>query len=81
MVDRITKRLRKMPGKEQRVIKRMMKRIQRGDVEGLDIKKLRGGSHMYRARKGSVRIIYSVTGKKYELVDVNRRSDTTYKKY
>lgn len=81
MVDRISKTLSKLSDKDRTAVVRAMRRIERGDISSMDIKKLRGGSHLYRARKGKLRIIYEVIGKEYKLLDVNLRSDTTYKRY
>ena len=82
MVERIEKALRKLSGKEQRAIKSMLKRIKSGSIEGLDIKKLKGNTKIYRVRKGSIRIIYSLeNSKNIKILAVERKSDTTYGRY
>lgn len=81
MVDRLTKSLRKLSVVERKSADRAIERLIVGDMQGLHPKKLRGASNTYRARKGRLRIIYELEGKKVTILDVGLRSDTTYKKY
>ena len=78
-MDKIDKFLSRRPDDERRKIEEIISRILRGNLFGVDIKKLKGASNLYRARKGSVRIIYTL-GKdgKITIIDVAKRSDTTY---
>lgn len=82
MVDRITKSLRKLTWKEQKIFKKLLRQIQSGNVADLDVKKLKGSLPIYRVRKGDMRVMYRVSKEgKISLLAVERRSDTTYKKY
>lgn len=82
MVDKIEKALRKLSAKERRVIAVMMKQIKSGNVADFDVKKLKGNKSIYRVRKGGLRIIYAIDSKEnIRLLAIERRSDTTYKKF
>lgn len=81
MVDRIEKALRRLSDKERRAIKKILQRVKSGNVTGLDIKKLKGNTAIYRLRKGSIRIMYAVgTNRNIKILAIERRSDTTYSK-
>ena len=81
MVDRITKRLNKLSRKDRDAAELVLARVKRGELKALHVKKLRGSDNLFRVRKGRVRVIFAVQGKNYEIIDVDLRSDTTYKKY
>jgi len=78
MVDRITKNLRKLSSKEQVTVKQLVRRIIKGDLAELDVKKLKGRKDTYRIRKGQIRIIFRKTDTEPYIVDIERRSDQTY---
>lgn len=79
MVDRITKALRKLSAKEQKALRQLLAQVRHGDIQQLDVKKLKGRSDIYRIRKGSLRIIYhrSKNGK-ITVLALERRNDTAY---
>jgi len=52
MTDRITKSLDKMSVKERKRLEAVMKLIELGRLDGMDIKKLKGQKDIYRVRKG-----------------------------
>lgn len=80
MVDRIEKALRRLSGKERQAIKSIVQRLKSGNITGLDIKKLKGNTAIYRVWKGSMRIMYVVgTNRNIKILAIERRSDTTYK--
>lgn len=80
MVDRIEKALRRLSDKERQAIRGIIRRLKAGTITGLDIKKLKGNATVYRIRKGSMRIMYTVeTNKNIKILAIERRSDTTYK--
>ncbi len=82
MVDRVEKLLRRLSPQEQRAIKIILKRIKSGRVADLDVKKLKGTKSIYRVRKGSLRVIYSIGEQgTIKILALERRSDTTYGKY
>lgn len=82
MTDKITKTLRKLTDKEQKILKKLINQIEEGDITGLDVKKLTGSHSIYRVRKGNIRILYHLDkNNKYKLISLERRSDTTYSKF
>ena len=52
--------------------------IQRGDFEGLNLKKLGGASDHYRVRVGRVRIKFTMNRGGINIYDIGFRGDTTY---
>jgi len=82
MVDRVAKALRKLNERERRVTKKLLQMIKAGRVNTLDIKRFKGNSSVYRVRKGSMRVLYQVTKSgSTKILAIERRSDTTYKKF
>lgn len=79
-MDRIEKALKKLHSWERESIQEILNKIKRGDVQGLDIKKLKGRKDIFRARKGGIRIIYRVKAKdEIFLLAIERRSEKTYR--
>jgi len=82
MVDRVIKALRKLKGKERKALVRILKMIKAGNVTSLDVKRLKGNPSIYRVRKGGMRVMYQVSKQgKITILAVERRSDTTYRKF
>jgi mRNA-degrading endonuclease RelE of RelBE toxin-antitoxin system len=80
MVDRMSKNLAKFPRDDRTSLLALMKRIEKNDLEGLQIKKLSGHENAYRVKKGDFRIIFSKrTSQENVLIAVERRSESTYK--
>jgi mRNA-degrading endonuclease RelE of RelBE toxin-antitoxin system len=79
MVDRINKVLRKMSAKERKQILGVLEEIKSGRISLLDLKKMQGNEHTYRVRKGAFRIIFHMTNRDtIRIIDLERRTDTTY---
>lgn len=72
--------LRKFSENERKEINLLISKLIKFDFNGLDIKKLSGHLDTFRVRKGKLRIIYRIINGKVIILDINRRSDTTYKK-
>lgn len=82
MVDRIDKALSKMSTKERAQILSILESINKGDVASLDLKKLKGFDNTFRVRKGRYRIIFYMKDKTdIRIIDVERRTDTTYRNF
>jgi mRNA-degrading endonuclease RelE of RelBE toxin-antitoxin system len=58
------------------MIDELMRKIRRGDLVGLDVKKLVGEQELYRVRKGKIRIVFEVEKK---IIDIDFRGNI-YKK-
>lgn len=81
MTDRIQKVLRKLLPKEQKVLEELLSLIVQRKIQGLDLKKLRGNEHIFRVRKGTMRIIFRNIKDQVEILAVERRNDTIYKEF
>ena len=79
MSSEIEKFIKKLSIKEQEAISLAIDTILRGDTASLDIKKLKGTEKTYRVRVGANRIIFEMKKGDITIIDVSRRSDTTYK--
>ena len=79
MVDKITKALNKFSAKEKELVKNLLLKINKNNVSGLDVKKLKGRSDIYRVRKGKIRIIYRIDDSQVYLLAIEKRDENTYK--
>lgn len=80
MVDQINKTLLRMSEKERLHIKKVVAMIVRGNLQGLDVKKLKGYDNAYRVREGVWRIIFRITSPdEAEVISITRRSESTYR--
>ena len=77
-MDKIQKFLQKLFQKERTAIESIINQIIRRDITGIDVKKLRGEDHLFRARKGNIRIIFSMKKDYAYIITIERRNDTTY---
>jgi len=66
------------PRERERVVI-LIKAILAGKLTGMEIKKLKGHSEVYRIRKGDIRIIFRLPKiGEPAIIAIERRSDTTY---
>lgn len=79
MADKIKKLLAKLSPKERDVIKLLILRIKLDDIEGLDIKRLKGHADLFRVRKGRIRILYRKNSTCFLIIRIDRRDKNTYK--
>ena len=80
MTDNITKLLSKLSKKDLKRIQKTIAQITALQLEGLDIKTLKGQSELFRARVGNFRIIFSVEqNKTTRIISIGRRKEDTYK--
>ena len=77
-MDKIEKALKKLSDNERKKIKSILQKINDGKFEGLDIKKLKGRSDIFRVRNGDIRIIYREYKTKIFILTISRRSEKTY---
>ncbi len=77
-MDKISKILSKLTSKEKDQIKNIIKALQMGRFDNLDIKKLKGASDIFRVRKGNIRVIYQIRNNQTFILKVGRRKETTY---
>lgn len=80
-MDKIKKFLRKLTLEEQETVAEIIQKVILDDVSDLDVKRLQGYWDIFRVRKGSIRIIFKRIPGENRILEVTRRSDTTYRKY
>lgn len=80
-MDRIGKAVAKLSEKERALVKDIVLRLIRGDMGSLDIRKLKGYSDIFRARKGKVRILYRSDSGSIVILKIGHRSENTYRRY
>jgi len=78
-MDKIEKALAKLSEKEQKKIKQALKKLFSKELEGLDIKKLKDRSDIFRLRISDLRIIYRHNEGKTYILAISRRNEKTYK--
>ena len=81
MADKIQKFLSQLSFTEKILILEIMERIQKGELSGLNFKKLVGHKDIFRVRKGKFRIIYRMNSGGIKFLTVDRRNDNTYNKF
>lgn len=80
MTDKVTKLLSKLSKKDLRRIRETIESIAKLELEGLDIKTLKGKTGIFRVRVGSFRIIFEINAKKQpNIISISRRNEKTYK--
>jgi mRNA-degrading endonuclease RelE of RelBE toxin-antitoxin system len=78
-MDKIAKALKKLSAKERESAKKLLEKIEAGELKGLDTKKLKNRDDIFRARKGDMRVIYRVQDGSIYILALERRSEKTYK--
>ncbi len=80
-MDNLSKLLKKLSASEREHLEEILTLLISGDTSSLNIKKLKGVDDVYRARVGDVRIIFQKQGKEILILEVSRRSESTYKNF
>ena len=79
-MDKIEKALQKLTQRERENIEELLRLLNSNDTQHLDIKKLKGYNDIFRARKGSLRIMHRKDAKgKIFILSIERRGVNTYK--
>jgi len=76
-MDKISKALKKLSAQEKKEVKTILEKIKLGELNGFDIKKLKGKDNIFRIRKGSIRIIF-LKDKDISVLAIERKNDNTY---
>ena len=81
-MDKIAKALKKLSPQENQIIKDILTGLKNKNLQGLDIKKLKGNEDIFRVRKGKIRIMYRLLKNNDTMVlAIERRSEKTYKNF
>ena len=79
-MDRIEKALQKLTAKERKAVKEILRKVKQQELQGLDVKKLKGRKDVFRVREGDIRIMYRIESKdEIFILAIERRSEKTYK--
>jgi mRNA-degrading endonuclease RelE of RelBE toxin-antitoxin system len=81
MTDKIAKFLQKLHPKDLKIIKEVILLLSKNQIDNLNVKKLKGSTNIYRARKGNIRIIFSKEKDVVKILQISKRDDQTYSKY
>ena len=78
-MDKVDKVLKKLVPKEKERIKNIIKALQSGRFDNLDIKKLKGREDIFRIRSGNLRIIYQIRDGEVFILKLGYKQEDTYK--
>lgn len=78
-MDKIQKATEKLTKKEKQWTKEIIKMLQSGRFNNLDIKKLKDMESVFRVKKGNIRIVYQIRNNRIFILKVGRRKEDTYK--
>ena len=79
-MNKLDKALAQLGAKERDQVAVLIRQLEAGETRGMDVKRLKGRKDVYRARKGSLRILFLETGSGFELVAIGRRKESTYRR-
>jgi mRNA interferase RelE/StbE len=80
MTDKISKLLSKLSKKDLNRIVDTVEKIAKLELEGLDVKSLKGQTGIFRVRIGSFRITFNIDHNKTpNILSISRRNEKTYK--
>ena len=77
-MDAIRKALKKLNAKERERAKEVLTKLSLGNLQGLDVKKLKGRDDVFRVRKGDLRIVYRRENESILILLIERRNEKTY---
>jgi len=78
-MDKVDKALKKLVPKEKERIKNIIKTLQSGHFDNLDVKKLKGREDIFRIRSGNLRIIYQIKDNQFFILKLGYKKENTYK--
>ena len=73
MTDKISKFLQKLPPKDLKIIKEVILLLSKNQIDNLNVKKLKGSTNIYRARKGNIRIIFSKEKDVVKILQISKK--------
>mgnify|MGYP001604283462 CR=1 FL=1 len=81
-MDKIEKALRKLSVKERETVKNILDKLEKNNLLGFNIQKLKGREDFFRIKKGDIRVIYrKIEAKKIFILAIERRFEKTYKNF
>ena len=80
-MDKIEKALKSLTSQERKKLKDILTRVDEGDFQNLDLKKIKERTDIYRVRKKSIRIIFrKAQSNSIKVLTIEQRSSKAYKK-
>ena len=79
-MEKIKKFLLRLSKQEREKLEVVIARIVDGNLNKLDVKKLKGHSDVFRVRAGKIRVVFRKEAGENLILEISRRSDSTYKK-
>jgi len=77
-MNKIEKFLAKLNFDRREMTKELIRKIVLGNLQNLDVKKLKGNEAIFRVRSGRIRILFVKKDIGYGIIDVDNRDDNTY---
>lgn len=77
-MHKIDKFLFRLEQRQREKILAIVFKIQSGNLEGLDVKKLKGEISRYRVRSGKFRIVFETNQNGLNVISIEFKSDNTY---
>ena len=78
LMDKVRKFVDKLQKREAQRVLDAIGCIRAGEIDALDVKKLKGGDTRYCVRIGKVRILFTKVDEQNIITDVDFRNETTY---
>ena len=78
-MDKVVKFLKRLSPDERVLLENVLIQIKKGNLSGLDVRKLKGIGNLFRVRRGSIRIILKRDKETYMIIFIGRRGKGTYK--
>lgn len=78
-MHRIDKFLARLDSKLRLKVLAIVERINNRDFSGLDMRKLHGSPNVYRVRVGRVRIKFTMDASEIRILNIDNRSENTYR--
>lgn len=77
-MERLEKNLNSLSENQKIKIKEILLKIKSGNLNNLDLKKLKGREDVFRVRKGKIRVIFYYKKDKIYILSIEKRNDNTY---
>lgn len=78
-MHKIDKFLARLDANRRQKVLIIIERLNKGDFAGLDMRKLRGSSDIYRVRIGRVRIKFVMNASGIRIFSIDNRDENTYR--
>ena len=80
-MNKIEKLLQRLDSRTRKRVEKVLAQLFSGNLQNLDIKKIKGSDNVFRVRVGDYRIIFTQLNQDIRLLDIAKRDEKTYKDY